>query len=98
MTSGIPLADIEKQYIRDHLQDGPARIAFELGQEFSEINGGFRKRDTVKKYIKRLQTGPALVVEIPQELSRAAFEKGILPDQLKFIALRAILQRVKAPG
>lgn len=98
MTSGIPLAEEEQQYIRDHPQDGPARIAFDLGREFSHINGGFRKRDTVKKFIRRERSGGSLVVEIPTEIRKAAQEKGISRDQLRFVALRAILQKVRAPG
>lgn len=96
MTSGIPLSDDEQRYILRHMNDGPARIAFDLGREFSSINGGFRKRDTVKKFIKRIRAGVPVVVEIPPELTRAALEKGILPEQLRFWALREILQRVKA--
>ncbi|MDP3563820.1 MAG: hypothetical protein Q8R70_04965 [Methanoregula sp.] len=98
MTSGTPLAAEEQQYIRDHLQDGPARIALDLGKEFSLINGGFRKRDTVKKFIRRERAGPPVVVEVPAEISRAAREKGISPEQIQFVALRAILQKVKATG
>jgi len=78
------------------MNDGPARIAFDLGREFGSINGGFRKRDTVKKFIKRIRAGVPVVVEIPPELTRAALDKGILPEQLRFWALREILRRVKA--
>lgn len=95
MTSGIPLSEAEQKYILHHMGDGPARIAFDLGREFEKINGGFRKRDTVKKFIKRVRKGSAIIVEIPPELTRAALEKGILPEQIRFVALRAILQRVK---
>lgn len=98
MTSGIPLDSAEQQYIRDHIQDGPARIAFDLGREFKTINGGYRKRDTVKKFIRRIRKGPVITVEIPPELMQAAVEKGISPEQIQFVALRAILQRVKATG
>jgi hypothetical protein len=97
VTSGTPLAEEEKKYIRDHVKDGPARIAFDLGQEFSSINGGFRKRDTVKKFIRRdRRTGVPLVLELPAFVLEMAREKGISQDQMSFIAMRAILQRVKA--
>ena len=97
MTSGTPLAEEEKKYIRDHVKDGPARIAFDLGQKFSNINGGFRKRDTVKKFIRRARTRDApLVLEIPASVLQKAREKGISQDQIEFVALRAILQKVKA--
>jgi hypothetical protein len=99
LTSGIPLAEEEQKYIRDHMADGPARIAFELGQEFSSINGGFRKRNTVKAFIRRERSGGApLVLELPVSVLRMAQEKGISQDQLQFVALRAILLRVKTPG
>ena len=98
MTSGTPLSKDEKQYILDHIGDGPARIAFELGREFSHTNGGFRKRDAVKAYIRRVRRGTPISIEIPPELTRAAQEKGISEDQIRFIAVRAVLQRVKATG
>jgi hypothetical protein len=97
VTSGTPLAPDEKEYILNHLADGPARIAFDLGREFSSINGGFRKRDTVKKFIRRARrTGTPLVLELPAFVLEMAREKGISQDQIEFVALRAILQKVKA--
>lgn len=97
MTSGTPLAPEEKEYILEHLKDGPARIAYDLGQEFKSINGGFRKRDTVKKFIRRARrTGAPLILELPAFVLEMAREKGISQDQMSFIAMRAILQKVKA--
>ena len=78
------------------MQDGPARIAFDLGREFSEINGGFRKRDTVKKFIRRGRIGTSMIVEIPPELSKAVREKGISSDHIRFIVLRSLLQYLKS--
>jgi hypothetical protein len=88
LTSGIPLSGPEQEYIRTHIQDGPGAIAHALG----------RKRNAVKSFIRRERAGTSMVVEIPPELSRAAREKGISPDQVRFVALRAILQRVKTVG
>ena len=98
MTYGLALSDGERQYIRDHISDGPARIAFDLGREFREINGGFRKRDTVKKFIRRIRAGTPIVIEIPAGIAREAREKGVSEDMIRFVALRAILKRVRAPG
>lgn len=95
MTSGIPLSENEQQYIRNHIADGPARIAFELGQQFSEVNGGCRKKETVKKFIRRERSGRTLIITVPGQVMQQAREKGISADQLQFIALRAVLQRVK---
>lgn len=98
MTSGTPLSPGEQQYIIEHIEDGPANIAHHLGQEFGVTNGGFRKRDTVKKFIRRVRAGPPVVIEVPPDIVRAARDRGISPDQIRFIAIRAILQRVKVTG
>ena len=98
MTSGIPLSPGEQQYIIEHIDDGPANIAHHLGQEFSAINGGFRKRDTVKKFIRRVRAGPPVVIEVSPDIVRTAREKGISPDQIRFIALKAVLKKVRGAG
>lgn len=94
MTGGTPLSPGEQQYIIEHIDDGPANIAHHLGQEFSAINGGFRKRDTVKKFIRRVRAGPPVVIEVPTEIVRAARETGISAEQIRFIAIREILVRI----
>ena len=90
LTSGLPLSDEEKAYIRAHTADGPARIAHILG----------RKKGTVKAYIRRKRRTTEEVIElrIPSVVLQEAQEKGISEDQVRFIALRAILQKVKAKG
>jgi len=55
MTSGVPLSEKEAQYIREHLDDGAGRIAFDLGWKFSTLNGGRRSRRTVRSFIYRMQ-------------------------------------------
>ena len=88
MTSGLPLSDEEKQYILTHKSDGPARLAYALG----------RKKGTIKAYLRRERRKTEEVIElrIPADLLQEAQEKDISPDQVRFVALRAILQRVKA--
>ena len=86
MTSGIPLDDSEKQYIREHIEDGPGRIAHKLN----------RTRKTVESFIYREshRTDITVRLEIPAAVLARAREKGISEDQIQFVAMRAILQRV----
>ena len=88
MTSGTPLSKDEQQYIRDHLPDGPARIAYALK----------RKKITIKAFIRRdrQKTEEILELALPVAVLKEAGEKGISPDHIRFVAIRAILQRVKA--
>ncbi len=90
MTSGLPLDDAEKLYIRTHKGEGPARIAIALG----------RKKGTVKAFIRRERRKTEEVIElrVPAAVLREAQEKGVSQDQIRFVAIRAILQRVKAAG
>ena len=86
MTSGIPLDESEKQYIREHIEDGPGRIAHKLN----------RTRKTVESFIYREshRTDVTMWLELPVSVLERAREKGISEDQMRFYALRAILQRV----
>ena len=98
MTSGIPLDDSEKQYIREHIEDGPGRIAYTLSTDpaFRMHNGGNRTRKTVESFIyrERNRTDITMKLELPVSVLVRAREKGISEAQMQFVAMRAILKRV----
>ena len=52
MTSGIPLAQAEKDYIDAHLNEWPSILARHLAMYYDRYNKGYRHPDTIKDYIK----------------------------------------------
>lgn len=102
MVPRIPLAKEEEQYILSHMEDGPGRIAHVLSTDpdYAQLNGGNRKRKTVESFIYREKnrTETILKLELPATVVKQAWKKGISKDQMRFVALRAILQRVKVGG
>jgi hypothetical protein len=98
MTSGIPLSDNEREYIDTHLNDGPGRIAFELGRLFRQDNGGFRSSRTVRMYIYRkrreMEEGCRLTFQVPSWILMAAIRKGLTRQDLVSTAEMAIRERV----
>jgi len=100
--SGPSLHAEEKEYILRHTEDGPGAITHALNTDpqFTRHNHGQRRRNTVEVFLYRekKRTATVLKMEIPISIIRKAREKGISQDQLQFIALRAILQRVKTTG
>ena len=97
MTSGVPLKEEEADYIRQHLDDGAGRIAFDLGWKFAHLNGGHRSRRTVRSFIYRMEHTQIITLRIPAELLQAARTKGILRDELVTIGERAIIQSIQNP-
>jgi hypothetical protein len=98
MTSGKSLSDPEKEYIDTHIQDGPGKIAFELGRLFRSDNGGFRSSRTVRMYIyrkrKEEEEGCRLTLQIPSWVLMAAFQKGLDRRDLISTAELAIREKI----
>ena len=54
MTSGRPLTEDEKDYIREHKEEMFfAQIARELGERFFEDNNGERCAATVRRFVQK---------------------------------------------
>jgi hypothetical protein len=95
MTSGVPLSDEEVEYIREHLDDGAGRIAFDLGWKFAHLNGGHRSRRTVRSFIYRMQHSQIITLHIPAEWLQSARGKGILREELVTIGEQAVIQFIQ---
>jgi hypothetical protein len=95
MTSSIPLSEEEKAYIEKHLDDGPGRIAFDLGRKFRRQNRGYRGFRTIQKYIYRKHGQPVtLMVKVQPWVMAEAREKGMEREDLIVIAEAAIKERI----
>lgn len=99
---GTSLHAREKEYILRHIDDGPGAITHVLNTDpqFVQYNHSQRRRNTVEVFLYRekKRTAAILEMEIPMSVIRTAREKGISEDQIRFVALRAILQRVRTAG
>jgi hypothetical protein len=102
MPPGTSLDADEKEYILRHAEDGPGAITHALNTDprYVQHNHGDRRRNTVEVFLYRekKKTAEILELEIPVHVIREAREKGISQDQIRFVALRAILKRVKTAG
>lgn len=96
MTSGRTLSDLEKEYIDEHVQDGPSHIAYQLGRLFPHENGGHRGPRTVQGYIYRNKKlpGVSITFKIPLWVMIAAAKEGISRDDLIMVAEQAVRERV----
>lgn len=92
----------EKQYILDHMDDGPGAITHALNTDprFTIHNQGQRRRNTVEvfRYRERRKTDETVRVSVPVRVIRKARKSGISEEEIQKIARAAIMKKVGATG
>lgn len=86
MTSGKSLHPEERQYVLDHAEDGPGRIAWQLGRLFPQHNNGYRNPQVVSKIIYRAKQPQEVILHIPVETIRMFKAANYGREDLRYMA------------